>query len=233
VEPYYSDGSVSLWHGDSLELLPSMLAAGEAHTVLTDPPFFMPAQQYAGRTLTTLRTWSDTSVLSAWWGLVVDALMPKVRGDGHFMTFCDHASYAVFYPAIYTRFPNITCLTWDKGRPGMGTAWRASTEFVIAARGNSAHWTGGAVGTVLRCTPVPSGQRWHQVEKPVPLLRELLRPTTRPGGLVVDPFAGGGSTLIAARDLGLRAIGVEAEERFCEVIARRLSQEALPIGATS
>jgi site-specific DNA-methyltransferase (adenine-specific) len=63
-------------------------------------------------------------------------------------------------------------------------------------------------------------------EKPESLLSVLLSVVTPPMGTVLDPFAGSGSTLAAARRLGHRAIGVEADERYCEVIARRIEREA-------
>jgi site-specific DNA-methyltransferase (adenine-specific) len=232
MTPYYADDRVTLYHGDCLEVIPEVLSSGAVHTLLTDPPFFMPTQQYAGRTAAWQRSWSDTSILASWWQQFIRCAIAKICGDGHFYAFCDHASYAVFYPAVYTNFANVACLTWDKGRPGMGTAWRASTEFIIAARGRTAYWSGGAAGTVLRHTPVSFTERVHPVDKPVPLLRDLLRPSTPPGGLVLDPFVGGGSTLIAARDLGMRVIGIEADEAYCEIAARRLAQDVLPLEAS-
>lgn len=230
VKAYYEDASVTLYHGDALGILPQVVQRESVHLAVVDPPFSMPAQQYAGRTVTTRRKWSDTSVLSAWWGLVMDAVAPLVRPDGHLLVFCDDAAYAVFYPAIYARWPNLSCLTWDKTVSGMGTAWRSSSELIIAARGNNAHWSGGAKGSVLRHKPVHRSRRVHQVDKPESLLRELIADTTPAGGLVLDPFAGGGSTLTASRHLGRRAIGVELDIDDCAVIASRLG-DALPVGA--
>jgi DNA methylase len=67
----------------------------------------------------------------------------------------------------------------------------------------------------------------HPCEKPLPLMAYILRTSTRPGDLVLDTFAGSGSTLEAARDSGRRAIGIELEERYCEIAAKRLAQETL------
>jgi DNA modification methylase len=229
--PYWTDGLVTLYLGDCREVLPA-LPRPVAHAVVTDPPFFMPAQQYAGRDTSWQRSWADTSILATWWDVIAGLVTPMIMPDGHFLIFCDDASYPVFYPPVYTRWPNIGCLTWDKGRPGMGTAWRASTELIIAARGRSAHWSGGAAGSVLRFPPVSPAERLHPVDKPEPLLRALIEPTTPPGGMVLDPFAGGGSTLAAARAIGRRAIGVEMDEKYCELAARRLSQADLFAGAS-
>jgi site-specific DNA-methyltransferase (adenine-specific) len=226
AQPYYADDLVTLYHGDCREVLP-LLPRPLANTVIADPPFYMPAQQYAGRDKTTPRTWSDTSILSGWWDLIAGTVLPMVKPDGHFLVFCDDASYPVFYPAIYTRWPNIGCLVWDKMRPGMGSAWRQSSELIVAARGHSAHWTGGAATNVLRFRPVPAASRDHPVDKPESLLRALIEPSTPPDGLVLDPFAGGGSTLMAARALGRRVVGIELDEGYCEVIARKLSQGIL------
>jgi site-specific DNA-methyltransferase (adenine-specific) len=227
MTPYYSDDSVTIYHGDALYAVETLRACD---TLLTDPPFFMPAQQYAGRAESWERCWGDTSILRSWWEGVVAAYRPLVRG--HFLTFCDDESYAVFYPPVYARWPNVGCLIWDKNAPGMGTAWRHAHEMIIAARPRNAHWTGGAKSDVLQFRPVPSAKRCHPVDKPVDLLADLIGPTTPEGGLVLDPFMGGGSTLVAAKNLGRKAIGIEIEERYCEIAAQRCRQEVLAIGAT-
>ena len=82
--------------------------------------------------------------------------------------------------------------------------------------------------SVIR-TPSMRGRARHPSEKPVELLAPLLEYACPPSGLVLDPFAGSGSTAEAARMLGRRAVLVEADERYCEAIARRLSQDVLPL----
>jgi DNA modification methylase len=226
---YYRDDAVTLYCGDALDVLPLIASRESIHTMVVDPPFSMPAQQYAGRTKRTQRKWADTSIMAAWWNLFMATATPLIRPDGHLLVFCDDAAYAVFYPAVYARWHNLACLVWDKTVNGMGTAWRASTELIIAARGSNAYWAGGSKGAILRHKPVHHSQRIHDVDKPESLMRELLADVTRPGGLVVDPFAGGGSTLAAARALGLPAVGIELDEANCEAIAERLAQDVLPI----
>ena len=71
------------------------------------------------------------------------------------------------------------------------------------------------------------GYAEHPTQKPLGILRLLMTYSSPKGGIVLDPFAGSGSALVAAMEIGRQAIGVEIEERYCEVAAKRLSQEVL------
>ena len=89
-------------------------------------------------------------------------------------------------------------------------------------------WNGGGKAGVWS-TPVAQNEG-HPTAKPLAMVRDWVRLFTNPGDLVLDPFAGSGTTLRAALDEGRRAIGVELEERYCEVIAKRLAQDVLDFG---
>ncbi|MDP9430685.1 MAG: site-specific DNA-methyltransferase [Actinomycetota bacterium] len=81
---------------------------------------------------------------------------------------------------------------------------------------------------VLERTPEVRHRWGHPVPKPVPVMTALVRLACPPGGLLLDPFAGVGSTLVAARRAGRRSIGLELEERFCRAAVRRLSVRRAP-----
>lgn len=116
-------------------------------------------------------------------------------------------------------------LVWHKQRPGMnGGPWRYTHESIYA-RGFVRN--GNSNFSVL--TAFPADQHMHIHAKPVALMENLLE--SAPPGVIADPFAGSGSTLIAARNLGRKAIGVELEERYCELIVSRLAQQAFDFSA--
>lgn len=114
------------------------------------------------------------------------------------------------------------------GRGDLANAFGVSHEEVYLI----GEWrkTGKRQGSVIRTT---QGMAWltetsgHPTPKPLALMERLVG--AAPPGVIADPFAGSGSTLVAARNLGRQAIGVEIEERYCEIIARRLDQQVLPL----
>ena len=119
-------------------------------------------------------------------------------------------------------------LIWDtKGALGMGDLkipWKPSHQQIyVVGRG----FTGRRTSDVLTFAPVQSmakNGRLHPHQKPLPLLLELI--SKCPDGVLADPFAGSGSTLVAAKIAGRKCIGVELEEKYCEIAAKRCEQTA-------
>jgi hypothetical protein len=115
-------------------------------------------------------------------------------------------------------------LVWDKKRPGInGGPWRYRHESVFVTAGFVR--TSDAAVSIITAFPE---QEHHIHGKPLGLMTTLV--AAAPPGIIADPFAGSGSTLVAASRLGRRAVGVELDEHHCETIARRLDQGALDFG---
>ncbi len=98
----------------------------------------------------------------------------------------------------------------------------------IAAMRKAASETAAEGLDVLSHRTVTGGQ--HSCQKPLGLMQEIIQRLTNPGDVIADPFAGSGTTLLAAKELGRRAVGVELEEKNCETIANRCAQECLALG---
>jgi DNA modification methylase len=216
VNPYYSDDLVTLYHGDCLEAS-EWLAAD---VLVTDPPYGVryvcnrrpsgPSAPIAGDRSTALR---DEAL--AEWGsrpaLVFGTWRaPRPAGVKHRLIWdkCLVGSGNLTLPWGPSDEEIYVLGDWPPIRPG-GRAREGGKP----ARGSS----------VLRVQGYPANHRPdHPTPKPVDLLAQLLERC--PPGVVADPFAGSGPTLLAARKLGRRVVGVEVEERYCELIANRLSK---------
>lgn len=232
-EPYWSDDLVTLYRGDALEVLPT-IAAGSVTAVVTDPPYVIGAVS-AGNIGSKAGGWADMMNSALWFSTWYRAALRTLKHRGSFWTFCNWRSLPVVMRAAIDVDQAVTStVVWDKMTIGPGgsqglrpqhelIALMARPDFAIPDRGVPDVWAHPA-----HMAHKPHG---HPAEKPEGLLRRILEVAEVPAGeVVLDPFAGSGTTLAAARALGLRAVGIEAETRWCDVIAERLSQAELFTG---
>jgi site-specific DNA-methyltransferase (adenine-specific) len=224
VKPYYEADGVTIYHGDCMDLLHDGLGRG-ADLLVTDPPYAASAA-----TVTTGfaadkwgRSWGDLSLVT----LMVQSVMQRVTPNQVYW-FCDHLSYAASLPWFYPRWPLVQCIVWDKDMLGVGGCYRKQTELVLYARRSNAPEMGKSERDIIRLRPNYS-EKQHPTEKPLALMLALMDDTD--WGCALDPFMGSGTTLVAAKRLGRRAVGIEIEERYCEIAAERLSQNVLDLGA--
>jgi site-specific DNA-methyltransferase (adenine-specific) len=129
---------------------------------------------------------------------------------------------------------------WDKGPIGMGWHYRRSYETVLVAQkaGAACKWYDDSqtIENIIRPGDygirkiIPSAAH-HPTPKPEALVRHFVRLHTKPGDLVLDPFLGAGPTARACKDIGRRCVGIELDEQWIEIAARRMAQEPLPLGA--
>jgi site-specific DNA-methyltransferase (adenine-specific) len=217
VSLYYEDDNVKLYHGDCLTEHREWLAAD---VLVTDPPYGMAYSGFGGRKGEPRRKTGPLCVIGDGDTKARDSAL-DAWGARPAIVF---GKWSIERP-LATR----QVLIWDKSGngPGMGALdlpWGPSfEEAYILGKG----FTGKREGAVLRAqgfTSADANRPNHPTPKPVGLMERLIEKC--PPGTVADPFSGSGSTLVAAKALGRKAIGVELEERYCEIAAKRLSQEA-------
>lgn len=242
MKPYYEDDSVTIYHGDSFDLLHDLSGVG---AVITDPPYSSGGAFRGDRAMSTTAKYVNSST---------ESYRPDFAGDNRdqraFLVWCamwlNAARRASTPGAVLCSFidwrqlPTLTdavqaggwtwrnLATWWK--PGIRMQrgqFSGSAEYVVyGSNGPAARDFDGAVQNVFKCAPV--GEKEHIAEKPAAVLRWMMQ-VVPPSSLVLDPFMGSGSTLRAAKDCGHHAIGIDVDERYCEIAARRMGQEVLAL----
>jgi len=112
---------------------------------------------------------------------------------------------------------------------GLGNGFRCQHELILHFTFGSPEYFDRGTPNVIRASRV-GDNREHQTQKPVDLIGRLVGVVAKRGGVVLDTFMGSGTTLLAAKSMGRNAIGIETEERYCEIAAKRLAQETIDFG---
>lgn len=207
MRPYYEDEAVQLFHADCREILPSVWF----DAVLSDPPYGVLAESGSAATRRSGGNKNDGAM--AW------DVAPGVELLG-ILT----ATPAMLWGGCHLSLPpTFGYLVWDKQIDGLnfGEVEYCWTNMRFAPR-------------VFRYRAVGvDGGKVHPTQKPEALMLWCLSFLPKSTSVVLDPFAGSGTTLVAAKRVGRKAIGIEINEQHCEVAARRLSQGALDLFQTS
>lgn len=232
MTPYFDDGQVQIWHGDCrdvLQLLPAV------DLVLTDPPYSSDVHDGA-RT----RNSDDPIALIDFAPIDLDELRSIISSTsllncGWFVSTMDWLHIANFAKEPPSGYRFIRFGVWIKpnsapqftgDRPAQG--WEGVA--ILHRDNGKLSWNGGGKRAVFTH---PAVHTEHPTGKPEPLMRELIALFSKRGDVVLDPFMGIGTTLRAAKDLGRRAIGIELDERYCEIAAKRMSQSVMALDLAS
>jgi DNA modification methylase len=207
---------VTIYHGDCWDVIPSLVGVD---AVVTDPPYGIGtdtrqsdrANKQHGKALAPSRDYGHSN-----W----DALPPSDRDMRRLLSVGAH--HIVWGGNYFGLKPTSGWLVWDKdnGTNGYADCELAWTDMPMAIRRLRFRWMG-----MLQQIPE---ERYHPTQKPLPVMRWCVGLLPDTAKLVLDPYMGSGTTLRAAKDLGLRAIGIDAEERYCEIAAVRCAQDVSP-----
>lgn len=230
IAPYYEDELVTLYCADAFDVLPEL--ADDSAVVITDPPYLERTHKNSRSNRKTakdnkaidFRHFDETKLRAAL--TECGRISPSwVVATLDYMTAFDLEREApeglrVMRTGVWVKTNPTPQLTGD--RPAQG--WETISYMHVPGR---ARWHGGGKhGNFVSSLATPTG---HPTPKPEGMVRQFVEWFTDPGECVLDPFAGGGTTLVAARDLGRRAIGCELDENYCKLIVERLAQQVIPI----
>lgn len=215
MKPYYEDDFVTLYHGDCLEQTQWL----EADVLITDPPYGIEWKRPAW--------WSGKPGGEVHDGIKNDATT-EVRDA--VLEIWGNKAWVMFGSPLFPPPKAKQCLVWHKpsnaGIFGTIAGYRRDWEpiYLGGDLGPSKAERSSILKTNAESINAYLNGRGHPHSKPVDLIEQII--FNMPDGIIAEPFSGSGATLLAARNLGRKAIGVELEEKYCEIIATRLSQQA-------
>lgn len=255
MNPYYSDDAVTIYHGRWEDVLPTL---GQFDLIFTSPPYnlgvstgggFADVRKYPGMKTgnwsggplaygyddhddalppAEYEAWQRSSVLAMWEHLTPTGALfynhkPRVQA-GVLWT-----PLALFADPLIVR----QVIVWDRGS-GMNfapTHYVPTHEWIVVAAGPAFRLAegGSGLGDVWRLPPETGSD--HPAPFPLALPARAIQ-STRPA-IVLDPYCGSGTTLRAAKDAGVRAVGIERSERYCEMAVKRMAQEVLDLGGVA
>jgi hypothetical protein len=219
VTPYYQDSSVTIYHGDCREIVPSIAF----DSCLTDPPFGVKlgSRLNRGRQHDSYLSTDDApEIVVPLVNAVLLMLMPRCNrivmtpGQANMWKYPEPRHVGVFY---YPSGAGMNCWGFTMWQP-------------IFYYGNDPFISKGGLAESMSTTEAAE-KNGHPCPKPIRCWRWLFNRAFLTHEIVVDPFMGSGTTLRAAKDLGRKAIGIEIEERYCEIAANRMAQEVLNFDA--
>lgn len=242
MKPYYEHAGITIYHGESLEVLPNIQGVD---AVITDPPYSSGGAYRGDRTRSTVAKYVQTGTLAyrpefagdnrdqrsylAWCSLWMTAARKACAEGSPIACFTDWRQLPTTTDAIQAggwTWRGVAVWSKNYGRVNSGGFSAACEYLVWGSNGPSQERLDYPDGH-FACSPESGDRKKHIAQKPAAVMRWACRISPE-RGTILDPFMGSGTTLRAAKDLGRKAIGIEIEERYCEIAARRLAQEVLP-----
>ncbi len=228
MTPYYEQDGITIYHGDCLDTIATVQAGC---VVLADPPYssggFSEMSKRDGSKGTASKTnrdiRGDRMSTEGYIALMRRSLSASRAVASYVFTdwrMWGHTKEATELSGYRVR----GMLVWDKGWPAMGARWKMQHELICWGTSITSAM-GRGHGNVIKCSRTTN--REHPTEKPLDLLRTII--DNAEPGTILDPFMGSGTTLVAAKQLGRESIGIEIEERYCEIAAKRLDATPRPL----
>lgn len=233
MKSYYSRAGITIYHGDCREVLPSLPKS--PRVVIADPPYAI-RNSFGSQ----MRLDGSRRLEFSWDGplardVAIHGIVAACENARSFFTFCGASQVSFIELALEGSF-TVKPAVWIKACPPpamRGNWWPSGFEYALYGYTPGAWFRDENTSrrNVFYSDTYRHGIRAHEkvdhpTQKWLPLILQIVGAMVPPEGECLDPFMGSGTTLVAAKNLGRRAIGIEIEERYCEIAAKRLSQAA-------
>jgi site-specific DNA-methyltransferase (adenine-specific) len=232
IKPYYDHKGIQLFLGDCLDILPEL---EPVDLVLTDPPYNFESSGGGFYGNWHGNGHEPRQYISKLENLDCVDFDPEeflsVLPVKYAYFFCNktlvvqYLSYAKNYGLLY----DLLVMHKSNPIPAKNSHYLHDLEYVVMMRPKSSHFYCEEYSLMSKMySTTVNNARYHPAEKPIGIMQKFIKVSCPENGTILDPFLGSGTTLVAAKQLGRKAIGIEIEEKYCEIAARRLSQEMLP-----
>lgn len=215
--PFYDRDGITIYNGDCLAIMGKL----KVDAIVTDPPYALNYVSDTGGKITGDKVRDFRRMLLK---------LPKAFAHTDANTLGMFTRWDIWrdmHESFDKLWPPCTCVIWDKDDNGRGNCnhvGMAHEMVYVSAPANHVMRVGGKrVHNIIRCKKNRTVGMLHPTEKPVPVMQWLIEALCPAGGLVLDPFMGSGTTLVAAKLLGRRAIGIELDATHCQTAVDRLT----------
>lgn len=217
------DGSITLYCADCLDILPEM-AAGSVDAVVTDPPYGINTKSDGSG---KINPWGDRVNAAFWYREWIERCRKIMLGRGCLWSFMNWRSIVTFQKASDDLgWPIESLLIWDKEwiGPGGCKGLRPSYEMVALWAGDEFAITDRGIADIRRSPWSSAKPNGHPAEKPIDLMRWIIKISTQEGDTILDPFMGSGTTGVACAQTGRRFIGIEISPAYFEIAVKRIEK---------
>lgn len=224
MKPYYESNGITIYHGDARELLTNFAGAD---AIVTDPPYKL-SQEYG--------PFVDNDNLNAMTSIVYTAplMLAACKPGAVAVVFYDNRLLPFGINALQRggwKYLRTLTLYRRWGAAHKLSGWMSTSDFALVVQrpGTKPKFYGPWAHDVFTKSSPEAQSFDHPAQKPLSFVEQIVANVGGPSSFVLDPYMGSGTTLVAAKRLNLACVGIELEERYCEIAARRLDQEVLAL----
>jgi DNA modification methylase len=231
VKTFYEDKWVKIFHGDCRDLLPTLTPVD---LVLTDPPF-----SFTGGFSNGFASRTDSQFFETWLEIIFKELQRASKPTAAWCLWCDWRTAAIYDEVLgksaedyYDQRRVSQVLIHDREMVGMGSPFRNQLDWIAIVRGKHTDFAERIPKNqpnIIREYFYYGKHEYHPSEKSVSVATKLVNWLSDKDATILDPFCGGGTTLVAAKYSNRYSIGIEIEEKYCEIAAKRCMQESFEI----